>query len=135
MDRVKIFILGVVLYLSKALFFMLGSRWFDELNDKDGFEERADILRRSFWKSFFLVLFVISGTVFYLVASGRADLDKQLLCRLAAIIIALTASLGRGGWNIQSWKGRTVVERIDRGMFVLSQLGATIILLFALTMK
>ena len=71
----------------------------------------------------------------YLVVAGYTVADKSFCLRLVAIIIALTASLGRGGWNIQSYKGKTVIERIDRGMFVLSQLGATVILLFALTLK
>jgi len=135
MDRLKIFLLGITVYFSKSLFFELGSSWFDDLKDRDAFEDRVDILRSSFWKSFFLVLIVVGLFTLYLVQSGRTDLDKQLLFRLAAIVIALTASLGRGGWNIQSWKGNTVIEHIDRGMFILSQLGATVILLFALTMN
>jgi len=131
----KILILGIIVYFSKSLFFMLGSRWFDELKDRDGFEERATILRKNFWKSFLLSLVVVGGTALYLAQAGYAVADKNFCLRLAAIIVALTASLGRGGWNIQSYKGSTVVERIDRGMFVLSQLGATAILLFALTLK
>jgi hypothetical protein len=132
---VKILILGIIVYFSKTLFFKLGSRWFDELKDRKGFEEGASILRKNFWKSFLLSLEVVGAAALYLVQAGYAAADKNFYLRLVAIIIALTASLGRGGWNIQSYKGETVIERIDRGMFVLSQLGATVILLFALTLK
>jgi hypothetical protein len=131
----RILILGIIIYFSKGLFFKLGSHWFEELKDREGFEERASILRNNFWKSFFLSLFVIGVVTLYLVQAGHAVIDKTFCLRLVAIIIALTASLGRGGWNIQSYKGKTVIERIDRGMFVLSQLGATVVLLFALTLK
>jgi hypothetical protein len=134
MEKLKIFVLGLSVYLSKKLFFTIGARWFDELRDKENFETRVDTLRKNFWKSFFLVLVVVGSSVGYLLQSGRGIADHQFFFRTTAIIIALTASLGRGGWSIQSYKGRTVIERIDRGMFVLSQLGATVILLFALTM-
>lgn len=131
----KILILGIIIYFSKSLFFKLGSNWYDELKDQEGFNERASLLRRNFWKSFLIIVFVIGTTSTYLVLSGYAVVDKIFCLRLLAIVLALTASLGRGGWNIQSHKGKTVIERIDRGMFVLSQLGATVILLFALTLK
>ncbi|MCU7799423.1 MAG: hypothetical protein KZQ70_04565 [gamma proteobacterium symbiont of Lucinoma myriamae] len=135
MNKFKIFVLGITVYLSKDLFFKIGENWFDELKDRDNFEDRVNVLRKSFWRSFFLVSLVIGLSVCYLVQSERTVLDNQLLLRMTAIVIALTASLGRGGWNIQSFKGKTVIERIDRGMFVLSQLGATVILLFALTLN
>ncbi len=54
--------------------------------------------------------------------------------RGVAVVMVLTASLGRGGWIIQSYKGNTVVERIDRGMYVLGQLGAAMLLVFVLTL-
>ena len=134
MVSIKIFILGIVVYFSKDLFFNIGAYWFDELNNRNNFEDRVDILRKNFWKSFLLVLFVILSLVTYLALSDRIIVDEQLNLRIVGIIIALTASLGRGGWAIQSFKNKTIVERIDRGMFVLSQLGATIILIFTLTM-
>jgi hypothetical protein len=39
--------------------------------------------------------------------------------------MAITATLGRGGWAIQTLNNPTVVERVDRGMFVIAQLGAS----------
>lgn len=130
----KIFILGIIVYLSKRLFFKLGSYWFDELKDEAAFDDRVSTLRKNFWKSFIIVIAVIGSVTFYITQVSHVILDDSLLLRIVAIIIALTASLGRGGWNIQSHKGKTVIERIDRGMYVLSQLGATTILLFALTL-
>jgi hypothetical protein len=134
MEKVKIFVLGILLFISRSLFFKIGMRWFTELKDIGNFEDRADTLRKNFWISFLLVVFVVGSSIGYLLVSGRASPDSQLFSRAAAIVIALSSSLGRGGWRIQSFKGKTVIERIDRGMFVLSQLGATVILLFALTL-
>ena len=55
--------------------------------------------------------------------------------RVLAVIVALTAALGRGGWAIQTFEGDTVAERVDRGMYVLGQLGAASLLIFVLTLK
>ena len=44
------------------------------------------------------------------------------------------AALGRGGWGIQSFKGTTPVERIDRALYTIEQLGAGALLIFALTL-
>lgn len=136
MESIKIIMLGVIVYFfSENQFFKVGSNWFEELKDRGLFEERVRNLRRNFWKSFLLVLFVIGGLAFYLVQAGHTVLDKIFCLRFVAIIMALTASLGKGGWNIQSIDGITVIERIDRGMFVITQLGATVVLLLALTLK
>ena len=35
--------------------------------------------------------------------------------------IALTITLGRGGWSIQTWDGNTLSERIDRTIYKLAQ--------------
>lgn len=35
--------------------------------------------------------------------------------------IALTVTLGRGGWNIQTYKGNSLTERIDRLIYKLAQ--------------
>ena len=134
MEKLKIFVLGIIVYLSKNMFFKIGGLWFEELKDKKRFECRVDTLRESFWQSLLLVILVTSTFSAYLVLTNKLTINDQYILRVIAIIIALTASLGRGGWNIQSNKGKTIIERIDRGMFVLSQFGATLILLFALTM-
>lgn len=135
LEKIKVLILGIAVYLSKELFFKIGRRWFNELKDRNHFEDRADTIRKNFWKAFLRNIIVVCGTVSILVISGKTNLDKNLVLRIVAIILALTASLGRGGWEIQSSGGTTIVERIDRGMFTLSQLGATVLLLFVITMK
>jgi len=113
----------------------MGSKWFEELKDRNHFETRADTIRNRFWKAVVLNISVVCGTVLILIILGIANFDRNLVIRMIAIIIALSASLGRGGWSIQSVKGSTIIERIDRGMFKISQLGATILLLIVITMK
>jgi hypothetical protein len=64
---------------------------------------------------------------------GGLSLAGDDWLRIAAAMLALTAALGRGGWAIQSFDGKTVVERIDRGMYRIGQLGAAALLIFVLT--
>ncbi len=66
--------------------------------------------------------------------SGTLEMDAQDWLRVVAVMAALTAALGRGGWEIETWKGVTIVERIDRGMYVIGQLGAAALLVFILTL-
>ena len=46
--------------------------------------------------------------------------------------MALTATLGRGGRGIETFPQETIIERIDRDMLMIAQLGATTFLLIAL---
>ena len=55
--------------------------------------------------------------------------------RLFAIFLALLSALGRGGWEIQTFKGDTVVERVDRAMYKVGQLGAAVLLILIMTAK
>ncbi len=64
--------------------------------------------------------------------AGHQVRDGQSWLRIVAAILALTATLGRGGWDVQSIKGKTVVERIDRGMYLSGQLGAFALLVLIL---
>lgn len=46
--------------------------------------------------------------------------------------IAMTITLGRGGWSIQTWDGNTLSERIDRTIYKLAQYINVAILLVTL---
>lgn len=130
----KLLVLGVLAYISNNLFFVVGGKWFAELQDHEGFSDRVNSLRSNFWKGFLISFFVVTTSAAYMVLSGQISVSGDLIIRLCAVIIALTASLGRGGWSIQSYGSNTVVERIDRGMFVGSQIGATVLLLLSLSL-
>jgi len=127
---VKILLLGIVLYfVSTSAFLALKVDWFGELNEP---EDTANILRYRFWKSFFLVgvfiMLILAIQHFFF----NACFALRHLLQASGAFVALTATLGRGGWDIQTSSGKTIVERIDHGMYVISQLGATTILLFIL---
>lgn len=91
-------------------------------------------MRRRFWRGFALVIGAIGAVLF--VQWGRSALIFGVgdWLRVLAVVVALTAVLGRAGWEIQTWKGITVTERIDRGMYVVGQLGAAALLIFVLTL-
>jgi hypothetical protein len=65
---------------------------------------------------------------------GSLSLHGDTWLRIGAAMLALVAALGRGGWSIQTYKGATIPERIDRGMYMVEQLGAAAILIFVLTL-
>lgn len=134
-ESIKVFILGVFVYISPSLFLSFGRRWVDELktNSNPSWEARAYTLRKRFWKAFFLILVVVGSTVFVLHWLGYLQPSGRYWLRVVAVIVLLTVTLGRGGWGIESWDHNTVIERIDRGMYLIGQLGAAVLLLFALT--
>lgn len=130
----KVFLLGVLVYLSPRHFFLLGGRWFSELKTRNEWEERVRVMRARFWKALGLVLVVVAATLFALNYCGYAVAKDGYWARVAAVVIALSSTLGRGGWAIETWKNKSIPERIDRGMYTISQLGATVLLLLALSL-
>ncbi len=92
------------------------------------------MIRRKFWQSALMIIGVVILVLFLqYIQRGRLPLALGDWLRIAAVILALMAALGRAGWAIQTWKGSTVAERIDRGMYMIEQLGAAALLIFALT--
>jgi hypothetical protein len=129
-EAIKIFTAAMAVYFCPWLFNKLMSRWFP-----DEPLESAGVLRVRFWRSFILVLAVIGGVLlFQQIRHDTLRFASGDWLRVLAAIIAVTAALARGGWSIQTWKGRTVIERIDRGTFVISQLGTAALLVFVLTL-
>lgn len=130
MESLKIAVLGFLLYfVSVPAFFTAEEKLFGKVEKSD---DRPRILRRKFWKSFWLVIVSIALILAIQCFFFNVAFTTKHRFQVAGVFIALTASLGRGGWDIQSWDGHTAIERIDRGMYVISQLGATAILLFVL---
>jgi hypothetical protein len=132
----KVFLLGAMLYVSPGLFFVVGERWFPEFKNRNEWEERVRIMRARFWKAFGLVSVsvIVVSTLLVLNYCGYAVVKDGHWTRVAAVVIALSSTLGRGGWAIETWKNKSIPERIDRGMYTISQLGATVLLLFALSL-
>ncbi len=132
-SSLKVFILGCVLYFSShPAFYTLAKKWFPGPKIPDGLTKRVNEMERNFWKSLLLVsvlIILVLAIQFYFF---NAKFSTKHWLQVAGIFIALAATLGRAGWGIQTCAGNTILERIDRGMYVISQLGATCILLFVL---
>ena len=133
-ESIKILLLGVIVYLlSPRLFFRLGGHWFPgELRAPNPFTDRVTILRQRFWWAFSVVFGLIA-----VVLAGSYFLDSfpngpRNWLRIVAVGVALTATLGRGGRGIETFPQETIIERIDRDMLMIAQLGATTFLLIAL---
>lgn len=111
------------------------SRWWPNEVNPDQLEKNARVMRRRFWASFALVLLVVLLTVLVIrISELLPEVTLKYMLRATAVTVALTATLGRGGWDIQTYMGQTICERIDRSMYNISQLGAVAILLLALAL-
>ncbi len=134
----KILVLGICIYFCSPLFPKLGEWWFpDEFSsEKRPSQERiARIMRRRFWRVLGLILCVIGAVLLVQWDRSALTFTTDDWLRVLAVVVALTAALGRGGWAIQTFGGDTVAERVDRGMYVLGQIGAASLLIFVLTLK
>ena len=134
LESVRVFLLGLLVYTFPRLFFVVGERWFPELKNRSEWKERIKTMRKRFWKGLGLVSVVVLATLVVLGLCGHLLAKGSYWARVAAVVIALSSTLGRGGWAIETWKNKSIPERIDRGMYTISQLGATVLLLFALTL-
>ena len=133
----RLIIASLVLYFSPTwrVFRWLHSRWWPGEVEPEQLEEHARRMRNRLWSSFAKVLFLVVVTITILRFTNVLEsLPSRYLFRASAATVALTATLGRAGWAMQTWDGNTICERIDRGMFFVSQLGATSILLLALAL-
>lgn len=134
----KIIILGLCIYFCPKLFERLGRQWYpiDESGQSYlGSISNADILRRRFWKAVFWSVIIVALTLFASVVSGHPLLDGKDFLRVSAVFVALVAALGRGGWDIRTWDGETVVEQVDRAMYYVAQLGVAALLIFIISME
>ena len=133
-ESIKILLLGVIVYLlSPGLFFRLGGRWFpEELTEPNPFPDRVTILRRRFWWAFSVVFGLIAVVLAGSYVLGSFPNGHRNWLRIIAVGVALTATLGRGGVGIATFPQETIIEQIERGMFIIAQLGATGFLLIAL---
>jgi hypothetical protein len=136
-DRLRLLCLGFLLLAIPPAFKRLAEAWYPAeygTGAEAHHAEAARLLYRKFWNSVLMIVGMIVIVLFvqHLRKDGLSLAHADWL-RIAAVMLALTAALGRAGWSIQTWKGTTVVERIDRGMYVIEQLGAAALLIFALT--
>lgn len=134
MDSIKVFLLGLLIFFFPKGFYFLYQTWFSEREQIEDLKTRVGILRGRFWKAFFWIFIVMGITLSALFYLEFIVNIWSLIVRATAVFIALMGALGRGGYKIQTWKGETIIERIDRGMYVLSQLGAAAIVLLAFSL-
>lgn len=68
-----------------------------------------------------------------LYALGAPSVGQMALLQLLSGALLLWATLSLLGWEIQSWKGRTLAERVNRGIFRCGYCLGTAILAASLT--
>ena len=134
----KIFVLGLCIYFCPVLFERLGLQWYPK--DEKGSSGlgqicNAGLLRKRFWRAAIFIIVIIVLALLVSVAIGNPPPDGIDWLRLLAVFFVLLSALGRGGWGIQTWGDDTVVERVDRAMYWVSQLGAAALLILIMTTK
>lgn len=93
------------------------------------------MLFKRFWYSVLVVILIIGITIIILYQLGNIEtIDDSFVLRVTASVIAVSGAITRGGWDIQTVTGDTVIERIDNIMFKISQLSAVVILIIAFTL-
>lgn len=130
----KVLVLGILLYLWPRAFLDLHKKWGYEGTCSDEMRDRIYSMRQRLWRALGLVGVVVIFTVILLGKLGYAVGSDGYWLRIAAVVVALSATLGRGGWEIQTWKGQSIPERIDCGMYKISQIGAAVLLIFVLSL-
>lgn len=129
MERVRVFVIGLAIYFCPPAVAPLFARWFPT----EPVEERPRILRLRFWRAVLIVAGVFAvALLIRLWIAGTLALGGNDWLRVAAGATALAAALGRGGVAITTWKEGTVVERVDRGMYVITQVGVAALLVLLL---
>jgi hypothetical protein len=84
-------------------------------------EPNAFIIRRAFWLSFFLV--VISGCVGYAIGYAMflgmecVNLRTITILQIAGALFLLWGTLFVRGWEIQSWDGTNLTEKVNRWLY------------------
>ena len=132
----KIIVLGLCIYFCPPLFERLGGRWYpkDEKGESWlGEISNASLVRKRFWQAAICIIVVIAVALLVSLAIGNPLPDGWEWLRLLAVFVALLAALGRGGWEIQTWKAETAVERVDRALYRVGQLGAAVLLILIMT--
>jgi hypothetical protein len=59
----------------------------------------------------------------------RFEFSMMNTIKAASAYIALTVTIGRGGWSLQTWDGSTLPERIDQLIYKMAQYVNVLILL------
>lgn len=134
LGSLRVLVAGLVFYFCPPAFRHVADRWFPDSPQGTEHDDRLHAMRGRFWRSLLLVLLFVVLVISVLTICGIFHHSRNLWLRITAMVIALSATLGRGGWDIQTIKGKSLLERIDRGMFAVSQLGATAILILAFTL-
>jgi len=128
-ESTKVVILGIFLFgVSVKAFKKLENKWF-------GFHIADDspyILRKKFWKSTLCCLIFVVSIVLVQEIFFNFIPNTKYIMQFLGTLLMLIATYSRGGWDIQTCSAKTPVERIDKGMNLISHFGATGILLFIL---
>jgi hypothetical protein len=132
MDLIKSFLFG---FRATVFCLVAPARFLDLAREHDrkistiesGVEHSASIVRQAFWSSCLLtggsllVGYFLGGGL--RCAAGPASAHTATLVQAFSAALVLVATLAAQGWNIQTYNGNTLVERVNqwltRSLFVL----------------
>lgn len=126
----KLFIASILMLFSPRK----GFEWFVRkfLPDEylvPSFSESSCHLRKKLRSAakFNFLFFAAAMVVIWLL--WRFEFSMMNTIKAASAYIALTVTIGRGGWSLQTWDGSTLPERIDQLIYKMAQYINVLILL------
>lgn len=126
----KLFIASILMLFSPRK----GFEWFVRKFFPDGylvpsFSESSCHLRKKL-RSAAKFNFLFFGAAMIVIWSlWRFEFSMMNTIKAASAYIALTVTIGRGGWSLQTWDGSTLPERIDQLIYKMAQYVNVLILL------
>ncbi|MCU6347045.1 hypothetical protein ACNPN6_06465 [Enterobacter quasiroggenkampii] len=129
----KILIASIMLLFvpKKGFEWYVKTFFLDEYNNPN-FSDASSQLRKKLHSAVIVNLAFFAIVLIGIWYFWGIELTVMNFVKAVSAYIALTVTLGRGGWNIQTWKGNTLSERIDRTIYKLAQYINVAILLITL---
>lgn len=117
------------LFLASLLLFFCSKKWFDGYVRKNfeedynlsNFEDSTDQIRKKLrcgLRTNLIVFILILSSVWWFYPPDFKLFDAF---KVLAAYLAMTVTIGRGGWAIQTYKGVSLPERIDNTIYKLAQ--------------
>lgn len=122
------------------MLFFCNKKWFDRYIQKfyeedynlSNFDESTNKIRKNLRRGLWTNLIVFVFIILFVWWRYHPQLTWFNGIKVLAAYLALTVTLGRGGWAIQTFKGGSLPERIDNTIYRGAQYINVIILLITI---
>jgi len=121
----RVFLLGVILYISPTRFITLGAGWFPELEGKDDILDRARFIRRNFWKKVRDIIAITAMLLTVMYLADRKPPDDTMFHSwwfTGIAIFGLLVIMQFPPRGSRPPAGDSIIDRIDQGQQTFARL-------------